>query len=71
MEEALRQSEEKYRLIAENTSDGIVVWDIQKEAITFASPSYEAMMGRTFGDLDRSALGRTYGIYSSRRPPKG
>ncbi|MBK8025267.1 MAG: PAS domain S-box protein [Chloroflexi bacterium] len=49
MEEALRESEEKYRLIAENTFDGLVVWDAVKRTIVYASPSYDRMMGRAVG----------------------
>lgn len=40
IEEELRRSEEMYRLIAENTSDGIVVWDEAKGQITYASSAY-------------------------------
>lgn len=50
MEETLRQSEEKYRLIAENTSDGIVVMDGQTNRITYASPAYDRQYGRQPGD---------------------
>ena len=42
-EEALRQSEEKYRAIIENSSEGIAI--IQDGLIKFANPSLEKMSG--------------------------
>lgn len=41
---ALQQSEEKYRLIAENTSDGIQVLNAANEML-YASPAYYKMLG--------------------------
>lgn len=43
-EEAIRQSEEKYRLIAENTMDIIRILDKEK-VVRYASPSHEAILG--------------------------
>jgi PAS domain S-box-containing protein len=45
-QQALKESEEKYRLIAENTSDGIIVFDPSNK-ITYASPSYYTQFGST------------------------
>jgi len=44
MEHGLKVSEEKYRLIAENTSDGIVVLN-SNNAITYVSPGYTKLFG--------------------------
>jgi PAS domain S-box-containing protein len=50
MEDALRQSEEKYHLIAENTSDGIFIYDALLGRVTYASPSHDLMYGRAPGE---------------------
>lgn len=44
VEEALRQSEEKYRLIAENMQDLIGVWDTNG-VVQYASPSHKTILG--------------------------
>lgn len=44
MEKTLADSESKYRLIAENTSDLIMVMDKEK-SISYYSPSHEAVLG--------------------------
>jgi len=46
IKETLRQSEEKFRLIAENTSDGIMIIDAVTSTMVYASPGYNRMMGR-------------------------
>lgn len=43
-EEALRLSEQRFRALIENTSDGIVVFNVNNE-ITYRSPSMEKMSG--------------------------
>ena len=43
-ESLLRESEEKYRLIAENTYDGIIAFDAQNH-IQYTSPSYRKLLG--------------------------
>lgn len=50
MLEALRRSEEQYRLIAENTRDLICIVDLQG-AILYASPSHRAVLGYAPADL--------------------
>ncbi len=48
MEQALRESEEKFRMIAENVSDGIVIFDAQSQ-VAYASPNFERQYGRRPG----------------------
>lgn len=52
-EEQLRESEEKFRLIAENTSDGILVIDHEK--IVYTSPAYNNLM--EIAEHERAGLG--------------
>lgn len=49
-EEALQESEQKYRLLADNVYDVIFTMDLNM-AITYISPSAEKMYGRTPGEM--------------------
>lgn len=51
MEDDLRQSEAKYRLLAENTSDGLLVFDATLGQVTYASPAYDRQNGRQPGEF--------------------
>jgi len=64
VETALRESEKKYRLIAENTSDGIIIFGADSR-IQYASPGYLKQLG--YSEIEE--LARTPDvIYSSLHP---
>ena len=52
MEQTLEESESKYRLIAENTSDLIMVMD-KEHAISYFSPSHEVVLGYKVPELEK------------------
>lgn len=55
MEKTLEVSESKYRLIAENTSDLIMVMD-KEHSITYFSPSHELVLGYRGSELENIEL---------------
>ena len=65
MEEALRKSEEKYRLLVENANEAILV--IQEGLIKYANPKAEKIMRYADGDLVPPTL---FEIHPSRGPGK-
>ena len=46
-EDALRESEERFRQLAENIPAVVYLLDPQRQALVFISPAYEAIWGRT------------------------
>ncbi len=54
-ENLLKESEERFRFIAENTSDGIFV--IEKTRIVYTSPSFQKMFGFTFEESVKQSEG--------------
>lgn len=52
MEQTLEESESKYRLIAENTSDLIMVMD-KEHTISYFSPSHEVVLGYKVSELEK------------------
>jgi PAS domain S-box-containing protein len=50
-ERALKENEEKFRLIFENISDGILIFSPEKN-ITYSSPSYREMMGYKIDEIE-------------------
>ena len=55
----LRESEERYRLLAENATDVIWVLDADSQTFKFVSPSVERMLGFTDKELVGRSLART------------
>lgn len=50
-EEALRQSEERFRLIAENLHEVFWLTDPERHAMLYISPAYETIWGRPCADI--------------------
>lgn len=48
---ALRQSEAKYRAVVEQTSEGIVLYDIDKRQVLDANPAYLKLLGYTLDEI--------------------
>jgi two-component system, OmpR family, phosphate regulon sensor histidine kinase PhoR len=56
IEKLYKQSEKKYRLIAENANDVILVLHVPSRKITYISPSVELLMGYTANDFLHMSL---------------
>ncbi|MHC4662716.1 MAG: PAS domain S-box protein [Planctomycetota bacterium] len=55
-EQALLESEEKYRTLVENSSQGIVIADLKKQRIAYANPAMPKIMGLTRDELMGGSL---------------
>jgi PAS domain S-box-containing protein len=55
-EEALRESEHRYKALFEGTAEGIVVADIQTKKFMYASPAFCTMLGYTEGELKKLSV---------------
>lgn len=53
VEEALRESEEKFRQLADNIQDVFWIADLQIQKVLYVSPAYETVWGRRCEDLYR------------------
>ncbi len=58
-EEALKNSEQKYRLLTENLSDVVWVLDLESMAFTYISPSIQKRTGHTAGEAMARTLSET------------
>ncbi|MBI5245887.1 MAG: PAS domain-containing protein [Elusimicrobia bacterium] len=56
MEEALRESEQRFRQVAENIREVIWLSDVEKKTIIYVSPGYELVWGRTCRSLYDSPM---------------
>jgi PAS domain S-box-containing protein len=55
-EQAMRESEERYRALVEQSADGIFLVDIETKRILEANPAYQRLLGYTADELDRLTL---------------
>jgi len=53
-EAALRESEERFRQLAENIHEGFWLTSISKNEMLYVSPGYERIWGRSCADINRS-----------------
>ncbi|MEY2538505.1 MAG: hypothetical protein QOG67_2245 [Verrucomicrobiota bacterium] len=66
-EEALRESEERFRELAENVDDFFWLTDLQHEELLYISPAYEKIWGRTRASLLASQRSWREGLHPEDR----
>jgi len=55
-EDEIRDSEEKFRSVIENTSDGFVLYDVQTKKVIETNSAYEKMLGYKPGEMKNLTL---------------
>ncbi|TVM19277.1 hypothetical protein DPQ33_02645 [Oceanidesulfovibrio indonesiensis] len=60
MENALRESEERFRLVVENSRDGIHMLDLKTQRNTFASPAQAELTGFSHKELLEMTVSETF-----------
>ena len=53
MENAVRESEQKYRTLAENAKDGIYIISVSKKVFEYVNPAFEQITGYTSEKIHR------------------
>jgi PAS domain S-box-containing protein len=66
--EALRESEQRLRQLAENIREVFWVLDLDTRCMVYVSPGYEQVWGRSAKELHRDALAFTRGVHPDDRP---
>lgn len=66
-EEAVRRSEQRFRLIAETMDDVFWIWDLRSHALTYVSPAFERVWGRLCEAAYQSPMAFMDGIHPDDR----
>jgi PAS domain S-box-containing protein/putative nucleotidyltransferase with HDIG domain len=55
-EQALRESEERYRSIIEQAMEGMIIYDVNTRRVLEANPAYQALLGYTAAEINNLTL---------------